>query len=271
MSIAQRWEFATHLLPILHAKEKFTKLLIGHFHETFLHANHKTVMNELNQRYYIVGLRGALRHICAKCQWCRTHKAVPTTLPMGDLPPERITAHQPPFTAAACDYFGPFMVTIGRRHEKRWGALFTCLTTRAVHLELAASLSASSFILAFRRMMARRGTPTVLYSDNATNFVGAEREIGEALDNADAQLQEFLKNRSIKWKKIMPGNPAAGGAWERMVASVKTALREKFPHEETLHTLLLEAEHIIIGIGSPEGKRRGLYASKRGRLQDHRS
>ncbi|GBP83545.1 hypothetical protein EVAR_65633_1 [Eumeta japonica] len=69
------------------------------------------------------------------------------------------------------DYFGPLEVTVGRRREKRWAALFTCLTTRAVHMEVASSLSADSMIMALRRFMARRGQPDTLYSDHGTNFV----------------------------------------------------------------------------------------------------
>ncbi|XP_073960515.1 uncharacterized protein [Choristoneura fumiferana] len=223
-------------IPILHAKEEFTRLLIAYYHAKFNHGNHKTVMNELIQRYHIVGLRGTLRYICENCQWCKTHKGKPLKLPYGDLPPERLMSNQPPFTATACDLFGPITITIGRRHEKRWGALFTCLTTRAVHMELVASLSAASLILALRRMMARRGTPTVIYSDNGTNFVGAEREISDALLTAEKQLKEFAEYKEITWKKIPPGNPSAGGAWERLVSSIKTALRatlhEKHPKKK---------------------------------------
>lgn len=236
-------------LPVLHAKEELTKKIIHHMHATLNHGNHHTVMNELQQKFHIVGLRGALRFIANKCQWCRTYRGTPHKVPIGDLPIERLTSNQPPFTAAAVDYFGPMHVTIGRRHEKRWGALYTCLTTRAVHVELAPSLSASSLILTLRRMMARRGTPTVLYSDNGTNMVGAEREIAEAIKSSDAQMIEFTNSKTIMWKKIPPGAPNMGGAWEILVRSIKAALKvtlkEKFPPEEILHTLLLEAEHIV--------------------------
>ncbi|XP_063629208.1 uncharacterized protein LOC134800656 [Cydia splendana] len=202
-------------IPVLHAKEDFVKLLIHHFHALFDHGNHATVINELKQRYFIIGLRGNIRYIANKCQWCRTYKGTTLKVPVGDLPPERLQANQPPFTAAAVDLFGPMQITIGRRREKRWGVLYTCLTTRAVHLELAASLSASSMILSLRRMIARRGTPTVLYSDNATNFYGAERELAEAKKTLPDTLKPFLIERAITWKKIPPGNPSAGGAWAR--------------------------------------------------------
>lgn len=236
-------------LPVLHAKEDFTKLLIQYYHEKYNHGNHSTVINEIKQNYYVIGLRSTMRYICNKCQWCRTYKGAPLKAPVGDLPKERLLAYQPPFTATAIDLFGPMHITIGRRREKRWGVLFTCLTTRAVHLELAASLSASSTILALRRMMARRGVPTIIYTDNGTNFIGAEREIAEAKKTLPESLSNHPSARNITWKKIPPGNPAAGGAWERMVGCVKAALKvtlkEKAPHEEVLHTLLLEAEQIV--------------------------
>ncbi|XP_041983271.1 uncharacterized protein LOC121736254 [Aricia agestis] len=236
-------------LPVLHAKEEFTRLLVHHTHAVFNHGNHQTVMNELRQRYHIIGLRSILRYICNKCQWCRTYRGTPSKIPLGDLPPERLAHNQPPFTALAVDYFGPMQVTIGRRHEKRWGALYTCLTTRAVHLELVPSLSASSMIMSLRRMMSRRGTPTVIYSDNGTNFVGAEKEVTEALQQNDDAMKVFASGKQIIWKRIPPGAPNMGGAWERLVRSVKAALRvtltEKTPPDEVLHTLLLEAEHVI--------------------------
>ncbi|GBP82294.1 hypothetical protein EVAR_86648_1 [Eumeta japonica] len=139
-------------------------------------------------------------------------------------------------------------VTIGRRHEKRYGALFTCLTTRAVHIELAESLSSDSMILALRRFIARRGTPRVMYSDNGTNFVGANKELMN-IQEVHEKMKKEADVRTITWKFIPPGAPNMGGAWERLVRSVKTALaatlRERSPREEVLHTLLLEAEHIV--------------------------
>jgi hypothetical protein len=232
---------------ILDIKNRITQLIVQHYHEQFNHGNHHTVINELQQKYHIIGLRSHLRNIHARCQWCKVKKTKPVKYQLGDLPPERLMHHQPAFTATATDFFGPIKVTIGRRVEKRWGALYTCLTTRAVHVEIANSLSASSMIQTLRRMMARRGTPTIIYSDNGTNYIGAEREIREALDSAE--LSNFLTNKRIIWKKIPPGAPSMGGAWEVMVKCIKNALyhtlRDKIPSEDTLHTLLLEAEHIV--------------------------
>ncbi|GBP35730.1 hypothetical protein EVAR_82664_1 [Eumeta japonica] len=169
----------------------------------------------------------------------------PTTPQQGELPTERLKAHEPPFNCSAIDYFGPMIVTVGRRTEKRWGVLITCLTTRAVHLEIAASLTPSSAILALRRFMARRGTPTVMYSDNATNFTKVNKELKEAA----LEVEKYATAKRIVWKSIPPSAPHMGGAWERMIRTIKSSLyavlKERKPREETLHTLLLEVEHIV--------------------------
>ncbi|XP_026728198.1 uncharacterized protein LOC113494186 [Trichoplusia ni] len=217
---------------------KARTLIIRSYHEKFLHGNTATVMNEVRQKYWILGLRATLKAVAHGCQWCKLRKSTPAIPPAGDLPSERLQHHQFPFACTAVDYFGPMQVTIGKRVEKRWVALFTCLTTRAVHLELAPSLSASSMIMALRRMAARRGTPRTLFSDNGTNFVGANKE-----------LEAAALEKGIKWKFIPPGSPNMGGAWERLVRTVKTALavvlNERSPPEEVLHTLMTEVEHIV--------------------------
>ncbi|XP_026739836.1 uncharacterized protein LOC113502195 [Trichoplusia ni] len=223
---------------ILDGRQRIAQLILRSYHEKFLHGNTATVMNEVRQKYWILGLRATLKAVAHGCQWCKLRKSTPAIPPAGDLPSERLQHHQFPFACTAVDYFGPMQVTIGRRVEKRWVALFTCLTTRAVHLELAPSLSASSMIMALRRMAARRGTPRTLFSDNGTNFVGANKE-----------LEAAALEKGIKWKFIPPGSPNMGGAWERLVRTVKTALavvlNERSPPEEVLHTLMTEVEHIV--------------------------
>ncbi|GBP06483.1 hypothetical protein EVAR_4610_1 [Eumeta japonica] len=108
---------------------------------------------------------------------------------MADLPGGRLAFRQRPFTHTGVDYFGPLEVTVGRRREKRWAALFTCLTTRAVHMEVASSLSADSMIMALRRFMARRGQPDTLYSDHGTNFVGAAAELSSSPGDRRANVR----------------------------------------------------------------------------------
>ncbi|XP_034836304.1 uncharacterized protein [Maniola hyperantus] len=230
---------------ILDGKHPIARLIVKHYHQQYNHGNHYTVMNEIRQKFYVTSLRNTVKLIARECQWCKTHKAIPAAAPVGDLPIERLKQKQHPFTCTAVDYFGPITITIGRKTDKRWVALYTCLTTRAVHLEIATSLSTDNMILTLRRMIARRGTPRVIYSDNGTNFIGADKELRYEFN----KMIEKTEEKGIQWKFIPPGAPHMGGAWERLVRSVKTALtatlNTRHPKEEILHTLLLEAEHLI--------------------------
>jgi hypothetical protein len=117
-------------------------------------------------------------------------------------------------------------------------------------MEVAASLSADSAIMAIRRLAARRGLPAKMFSDNGTNFVGANRELKEAITSIDKDKLELkMTEMGIAWSFIPPSAPHMGGAWERLVRSIKTALystlKERSPKDEVLHTLLLEAEQVV--------------------------
>ena len=131
-----------------------------------------------------------VRKVLNKCFTCRKFNSQPKPQIMGPLPTERLQINKPPFSATGVDYFGPIIIKRGkytRRNSvqiKRYGAVFTCLTTRAVHLEVAGDLSTECFILALRRFIARRGHPNVLYSDNGLNFVGANNELHKLISKA---------------------------------------------------------------------------------------
>ena len=119
---------------------------------------------------------------------------------MANLPRERLVVFEPPFINTGVDYFGPMSVRRGRRAEKRWGCIFTCLPTRAVHLELAGDLSTDSFIMALRRFRSRRGNPKSMRSNNGTNFVGATRELEEALKSlCQESIAGELAHQGITW------------------------------------------------------------------------
>ncbi|KAJ8017149.1 hypothetical protein DPEC_G00014760 [Dallia pectoralis] len=152
-----------------------TKLLIQDYDQRLCHPGPERVFAEIRRTYWILRGREAVRryqHICTECQrW----KARPNVPKMADLPAARLRLFQPAFFSTGMDCFGPFMVKVGRRTEKRWGIIFKCLMTRAVHLDLLTSIDADSFLMALRRFIARRGTPAELLSDQGTNFRGAER------------------------------------------------------------------------------------------------
>ncbi|XP_065175930.1 uncharacterized protein LOC135805765 [Sycon ciliatum] len=184
----------------------------------------------------------------------RMHGRIRSAPPGSPLTPEPVILDPShPFTQMLLQQYHVWHghhVTIGRRHEKRYGVIFTCLTTRAVHLELSHDLTTDCTIMAICRLISRRGCPGVIYSDNGTNLRGAARELKESLDQLDqTRLAAELTPRGIKWEFNPPAAPHMGGAWERLVRSGKTALRavlkERAPREDTLITLLTEVEAII--------------------------
>ncbi|KAK3745211.1 hypothetical protein QZH41_004250 [Actinostola sp. cb2023] len=169
---------------------------------------------------------------------------------MASLPADRITPSKPPFIYVGVDCFGPFEVRRGRTHVKRYGVLFTCLTLRAVHIEVASTLDTESFINAMRRFTARRGLPIEMRSDNGGNFVKGERELREAIrDWNQAQIHDYLLQRNIKWTFNPPAGSHHGGVWERCIRTVrkvmKAVVREQTLDDEGLNTLMCEAESII--------------------------
>ena len=102
---------------------------------------------------------------------------------MAPLPASRVNLMKYCFESVGVDLFGPMMVRRGRCTIKRYGAIFTCMASRAVHLEMAYSLDTSSCIHALRRFISRRGQVAHIRSDNGTNFVGAEQELTQFRQN----------------------------------------------------------------------------------------
>ena len=177
---------------ILDAKDTLAQLLIKHYHERYYYANHESVLNEIKQKFWVVGRRNALRSITGKCLMCKIQRARSCNPKMAALSPARLAYQSRPFSHYGLDYFGLMLVKIGRRREKRWSAIFTSMSTRAVHLELAHSLSTYSAICALRRFAARRGAPLRIYCDNGTKFRGMSIELTQAIREIDqTQIEEF--------------------------------------------------------------------------------
>ncbi len=215
-------EFGTKFPILLDAKHPLVCLLLTKSHHDSFHMGVEYIRSKVNQEFCILGLRAALRSIQSRCVLCRKRRAQPLEPVMADLPAERLGYKQPCFAFTGIDYFGPLLVTVRRSTEKRWGFLFTCLTTRAIQLKVVNSLDTSSCILAIQRFIARRDKPVVFWSDNGTNFVGAEREL-RSLHHAatEMKLPHLLADQGVKWKFNPPAAPHHRGSWERLVKSVK--------------------------------------------------
>ena len=172
---------------------------------------------------------------------------------MSDIPKESIS-NDCSFTHCGVDVFGPFTIKERRSEPKRYGALFTCMTSRYVHIEVTHSLDADSFIQSLRRCIARRGSIRTLWSDNGTNFVGAEKELWKACFEQNSKVKDFLGSKGadwIVWKKNPPNASHFGGIWERQIRSARAILNDllnnhaKSLDTESLQNLMVECETII--------------------------
>ncbi|KAK7880770.1 hypothetical protein WMY93_032583 [Mugilogobius chulae] len=207
------------------------------------------VFAELRRKYWILRGREAVKKHQHNCVECRKWRGTPQVPKMADLPPSRLRLFKPAFYSTGVDCFGPMLVKVGRRTEKRWGILYKCLTTRAIHLDLLPNMDADSFLMSLRRFIARRGKPYELLSDQGTNFKGGSRELREAFLALEPTVKEQLSSQQIRFQFNPPNAPHFGGSWEREVRSVKTALRttlgDQSVPDEVLRTLLIEVEGIL--------------------------
>ena len=227
-----------------------TDLIIKQYHEAEGHVGASQVLTSIRRKFWILQGHAAVRRVVGKCFKCRRWNAKPCEQVMAPLPSSRVTPQSPPFSSVGVDYFGPIFVKMKRSHVKRYGCLFTCLAVRAVHIEIAHDLSSDSFIQAFTRFVSRRGSPVEVFSDNGTNFRGAEMEIRTAMEkwNID-QIDNCLRGRGVSWHFNPPSASHAGGIWERIIRSIRKILRsllgEQLVDDETLLTFMAEVEKIL--------------------------
>ena len=140
---------------LLTAKHPVVQILLEKAHRDNLHEGTENVRNSLQKEYWFIGLRNVLGKIKSRCIKCRHRNANPIHPPMADLHRERLDEHVFPFTHTGVNYFGLFEVKFLRRTLKRWCCLFTCLTTRAVHIEVAQSLDTESCLAAVTKFIAK--------------------------------------------------------------------------------------------------------------------
>lgn len=238
---------------IIPHRGQLTNLLIDHAHERTLHGTARTTTSRIREQYWIVGGNRAVKNRLQRCVTCKKQKAKKLQQLMGDLPASRANPSRP-FYHTGVDYTGFLDVKSskgrGIKSTKGYVAVFVCMVTKAVHLELVSDLTASAFLAALRRMSARRGAPRHLYSDNGTNFIGSNKKLqGEILDMKAICTKEFFTDISemeITWHFNAPSWPSAGGLWEAAVKSLKHHLRrvvgdQKLTYEEYA-TLLAQIE-----------------------------
>ncbi len=225
---------------ILPKNHKVSELIVQQVHKKVFHSGYSRVVAEVRKNYWIVGVRCMARRIGRTCVVCRRWRGKAFEQIMSELPSFRVNQGQP-FEISAVDYFGPFDMKTGyRRKKKAYGAVFTCLATRAAHIELVSDLTTQSFLLALTRFISRWDQPKEMRSDNGSNFVGAANVIREMLerwreDTEDRQqLKDFCSKNGFKWTFSTPLASHHNGCVESMIKSVKLVLN-KIVHRNTLN------------------------------------
>lgn len=175
---------------------------------------------------------------------------------MGNLPYHRITPPQRPFAATGVDYTGSFEVKAsrfrGNTTYKAYVVIFICLASKAVHLEAVTGMTTKHFLWALLRFIGRRGICHDMYSDNGTNFIGADRKLRENVPfvtGVESDIIPELSKRSIQWHFNPPHSPNFGGLWESNIRSMKHHLYRVLDNShltyEELATILVRIESVL--------------------------
>ena len=243
-------DFDTKHPIVLVARHTFVKLFLRLTHLKKHHQGIDYLRSKVQERYAIPKLRSTLRSTKSNCVLCRKFRAATLQPIIADLPKERLAYQSPHFTNPGVDYFGPFYVIVRRTTVKRWGFLFTCLTTLVVHIEVVLSMDTSSCVMGVERFVSRWGTPAMIWSDNGTKFIGAEKELRECKEKWNTlNIAAELAHKGIKWRFNPPSAPHQGGIWERLLRTFNrvlyTILGTRRLRDEVLNTTFCLVEHAL--------------------------
>lgn len=212
---------------ILPNKCHFTTILARYEHIRLLHAGPQLLLASIRERFWPISGRNLVKKIVHDCVRCFRFNAKPEEYLMGNLPRERVSPSRP-FLTCGLDYAGAFTLRVSKtrrcKTSKAYIALFVCMSTKAIHLEVVSDLTTECFLAALRRFFARRGKSAKLFSDNGTTFLGADREIKTFLQSYGDTVSDKLASEGISWSFIPARAPHFGGLWEAGVKSVKRHL-----------------------------------------------
>ena len=233
---------------ILPKKSNITKLVIQNEHKTSAHSGTNHVLVQLRKKYWVIGGKGTVKNVTSKCRFCKEKNARPLQQVMCPLPEERGIPSFP-FQNVGLDYFGPFYCKVRRQRFKRYGCIFVCLATRAIHIECVNSLETNAFLSALTRFICRRGKPDKIYSDNGTNFRGAQEELKTVVTSLNDSTCSYAEKKGLKWHFHPPQGSHHGGHYERLIRSIRETLlgitTEQEMSEDNLTTFFCEVEKIL--------------------------
>ena len=241
--------FSTQNPVLLPPKSALTKLIVNNYHLLHHHASVNNVLVMIRELFWLPKARQTIKSILYDCVLCKkVNKSTLSRPPPPPLPEERVEFVRP-FHATGVDFTGAYQFIDPETDElaKAYVCLFTCTSSRAVHLELLHTLTTQEFLLAFRRFCASHSVPSIMISDNGTNFLGCHNFLKQISD--EPEVRSHMNDRQIVWKFNTPRSPWSGGFFERLISVVKGCLskslyRRKITFEE-LRTILCEIQTIV--------------------------
>ena len=232
---------------LLPPKDPFTELVIRDTHIRQLHAGVNSTLTALRLWYWIPAGRQHVKKAISHCVTCKKISGLPYDIPDPPPLPKSRLQQAEPFTVTGVDFTGALHIREAGVQRKVYICLFTCATTRAIHLEVVTDLSVQTFLLAYRRFAARKSVPQQMISDNASTYLSAAEELTELFQSQS--LKESLSKQGVNWQFIPKRAPWYGGFWERLIGLTKTTLKKVLGRASvnltTLQTIIVEIEAIL--------------------------
>ena len=242
---------------ILSSKDFVTRLLFQYQHQRLKYCGPTLLLAHVGQMVYVSGAKRLAKEVCQGCLFCKRIAPRCHQQKMGQLPPPRVEISLC-FVHTGLDYAGPFLLKTGHPRRpipvKGYLAVFVCLMTKGIHLEVVSSKTTLAFVATLKRFVSRRNNPSHIYSDNGSNFVGANNQLKELYhflslpDTQDAAKSFLLENR-VQWHFIPDRAPHFGGIWEAGVKAAKHCLKRTIGNVmlsfEELSTVFCQAESCL--------------------------
>ena len=229
---------------LLPSKHRLTQLIIEEEHKRVHHNGIKSTLNGVRETYWVLRGRETVKRVIKKCVVCKKIEGKVLQSPREPSLPSCRVSDEPPFTNTGIDFAGPLFVKENNESMKTYICLFTCASTRAVHLELLRDLSTNMFLTAFRRFVSRRGMPNKILTDNAKTFKAAAKEVATMYRSNN--VKRYFADKGVSWEFITEKAPWHGGFWERLIKSTKRCLKKQIGRTsltfEELRTILVEIE-----------------------------
>ena len=241
-------EIGTKFPMLLPREDRFTDLIIEDCHNRVGHLGLKATLAEVRTKFWVPRGRQYVKRVLNKCRTCIRLQGRPYGNPIEAPLPDFRVKDVPAFTNVGVDFAGPLYYKEQNGDLKKcYIVIYTCCTSRALHLDLVNDLSGPVFLRSLRRLTARRGTPSLINSDNAKTFKFAAKFLDSL--SKDPSVFSFLQEKRIKWKFNLERSPWWGGYFERLVGSVKSCLKKVIGNArllfDELYTVLLEVEGIL--------------------------